>query len=346
MKQPWLKFFPSDWRADPALRMCSLAARGLWIEMLCLMHEARPHGSLLVNGKPVTAAQLANLVGGGVAEVEGFLAELEEAGVFSRDADGALYSRRMRRDEERAAVNRVNGRAGGNPSLKQGVNPAVKAGDKAQKPESRLQTPEPENSAALHHPPLEGEGRATSAGWGGAKARDSGVTPPRNASRFDPPHPKGVPGTPVVPTGYGEGVAATGAKLDEIEAACRAALGEAAPDDVVIGPMLAVVERFGAERVCLALASEARRKRRRPIKSWRLWAEIACESLAEEPRAPPPAPGEMAALLNGESVPRAALMAAIERWNAGGDWPTSLGGPPRRHGCALPETFLAMCAEV
>ena len=121
MKQPWLKFFPSDWRADPALRMCSLAARGLWIEMLCLMHEARPHGSLLVNGKPVTAAQLANLVGGGVAEVEGFLAELEEAGVFSRDADGALYSRRMRRDEERAAVNRVNGRAGGNPSLKAGL---------------------------------------------------------------------------------------------------------------------------------------------------------------------------------------------------------------------------------
>ena len=140
MKQPWLKFFPTDWRADPALRMCSLAARGLWIEMLCLMHEARPHGSLLVNGKPVTAAQLANLVGAGVAEVEGFLAELEEAGVFSRDADGALYSRRMRRDEERAAVNRVNGRAGGNPSLKASdnppVNPAVKAGDKAQKPES------------------------------------------------------------------------------------------------------------------------------------------------------------------------------------------------------------------
>jgi hypothetical protein len=286
MKQPWLKFFPSDWRADPALRMCSLAARGLWIEMLCLMHEARPHGSLLVNGKPVTAAQLANLVGAGIAEVEGFLAELEEAGVFSRDADGALYSRRMRRDEERAAVNRVNGRAGGNPSLKASVNPPdnppVKAGVKAQKPESRIQTPQP----------------------------------------------------------------ATGAKLDEIEAACRAALGEAAPVDVVIGPMLAVVERFGAERVCLALASEARRKRRRPIKSWRLWAEIVCESLAEEPRAPPPAPGEMAALLNGESVPRAALMAAIERWNAGGDWPTSLGGPPRRHGCALPEAFLAMCAEV
>ena len=297
MKQPWLKFYPSDWRADPALRMCSLAARGLWIEMLCLMHEARPFGFLLVNGRPVTAAQLANLVGGGVAEVEGFLAELEEAGVFSRDADGALYSRRMRRDEERAAANRVNGRAGGNPLLKAGVNPTVnppvKAGVKAQKPESRIQTPVPENSAA-----------ATGARLDGTKL--------------------------------------DGTNLDEIEAGWRAALGEAAPADVVIGPMLAVVERFGAERVRLALASEARRKRRRPIKSWRLWAEIVGESLAEEPRAPP-APGEMAELLNGERVPRAALMAAVERWNAGGDWPTTLGGPPRRHGCALPEELLAMC---
>jgi hypothetical protein len=86
-------------------------------------------------------------------------------------------------------------------------------------------------------------------------------------------------------------------------------------------------------------------QRRRPIKSWRLWAEIVAESWAEEPRAPPPAPEEMAALVNGERVPRAALMAAIERWNAGGDWPTSLGGPPRRHGCALPEAFLAMCVD-
>ena len=318
MKQPWLKFYPSDWRADPALRMCSLAARGLWIEMLCLMHEARPFGFLLVNGRPVTAARLANLVGAGVAEVEGFLVELEEAGVFSRDADGALYSRRMRRDEERAAANRVNGRAGGNPSLKAGVNPGVnppvKTGVKAQKPESKIQTPDPETSAAP-----DASLRAERGNPGGS--RNSWIASP--SARND-------------------GVCM--ARLDEIEAGCRAALGEAAPADVVIGPMLAVVERFGAERVRLALASEARRKRRRPIKSWRLWAEIVGESLAEEPRAPP-VPGETAELLNGETVPRAALMAAVERWNAGGDWPTSLGGPPRRHGCALPEEFLAMCVE-
>ena len=55
MSVAWFKFYPSDWRADPALRMCSIAARGLWMEMLCVMHEATPRGSLLINGKRVAA---------------------------------------------------------------------------------------------------------------------------------------------------------------------------------------------------------------------------------------------------------------------------------------------------
>ena len=44
--------------------------------------------------------------------------------------------------------------------------------------------------AEAAHPPLEGEGRAESAGWGGAKAQDLGFTPPRTAAPFDPP-PRG-----------------------------------------------------------------------------------------------------------------------------------------------------------
>ena len=41
---PWLKFYPRDWRGDQALRLVSLHARGLWIELLCVMHEATPYG--------------------------------------------------------------------------------------------------------------------------------------------------------------------------------------------------------------------------------------------------------------------------------------------------------------
>lgn len=150
MKRPWLKFYPADWRADPALRMCSIGARGLWMEMLCLMHEAVPYGALLVKGAPVSERQLAGLAGISLRETALLLAELAAAGVFSRDDDGTIFSRRMRRDAERAERDKANGREGGNPNLKRGVNPQdngevngeVNGEDKAQSPEARLQSPE------------------------------------------------------------------------------------------------------------------------------------------------------------------------------------------------------------
>jgi hypothetical protein len=152
MSAPWLKFYPSDWRADPALRMCSIAARGLWMEMLCIMHEATPRGSLRINGRPVSDRQMATLAG--VTDVAPLFGELEDAGVFSREEDGTIYSRRMMRDEEKAAQDKANGKQGGNPTLKPGVNPP----DKAQIPETRNQRSEEKK---------EGRSQATRlpAGW-------------------------------------------------------------------------------------------------------------------------------------------------------------------------------------
>ena len=134
--RPWLKFYPSDWRSDPLLRSVSFAARGLWIEMLSLMHEATPRGSLLVNGNPPDAPLLAILVGAKKqTEVTALLTELEKAGVYSRDADGTIYSRRMRSDERKSAEDKANGSKGGNPRLRGWVNPPDKptdnGGDKA-----------------------------------------------------------------------------------------------------------------------------------------------------------------------------------------------------------------------
>lgn len=143
---PWMKFYPPDWRADPALRMCSLAARGLWMEMLCLMHEACPRGDLRINGQPVTETQLASLCGASIKHVRGCLAELEGAGVFSRD-NGVVFSRRMRRDQEKAERDKANGRGGGNPILKGGVNPPDKGEDKAHIPEARSQNQKEDNPA-------------------------------------------------------------------------------------------------------------------------------------------------------------------------------------------------------
>jgi hypothetical protein len=97
---PWMKFYPADWRADQALRVCSLAARGLWMEMLCVMHNAEQYGHLLLNGRPVTDAQLAMLAGTTPDQIPVLLGELEAAAVFSRTQKGVIYSRRMTRDHK------------------------------------------------------------------------------------------------------------------------------------------------------------------------------------------------------------------------------------------------------
>lgn len=131
-----MKFYPSDWRADPALRSCTIAARGLWVEMLCIMHEATPYGSLLINGARIDKKRLATLAGIRENECTVLLLELEGFGVFSRDDDGTIYSRRMRRDAAKAAKDQSNGRLGGNPKVKAWVNPKVKGEVKAQKPEA------------------------------------------------------------------------------------------------------------------------------------------------------------------------------------------------------------------
>jgi hypothetical protein len=143
-----MKFYPSDWQSDPVLRCCSIAARGLWVEMMCLMHKAEPYGSLLVNGARIDKRKLAILVGIPEKECTALLMELEGNGVFSRDDDGILYSRRMRRDFAKAETDKANGRRGGNPSVKGGVNPMVNGGDKAQKLEARDQNPEKKETRA------------------------------------------------------------------------------------------------------------------------------------------------------------------------------------------------------
>lgn len=118
--------------------------------MLCIMHEAVPYGSLRVNGKGVNDRQLAVLAGGDVADL---LTELEDAGVFSRDDEGVIISRRMQRDKAKADTDKANGKRGGNPGLKTGVNPPVKGEDKAQKPEARDQSSDASHPQRVHANP-------------------------------------------------------------------------------------------------------------------------------------------------------------------------------------------------
>lgn len=46
MKRPSLQFYPADWRSNSNLRRRSWAARGAWIEVICLMHDSDEYGIL------------------------------------------------------------------------------------------------------------------------------------------------------------------------------------------------------------------------------------------------------------------------------------------------------------
>lgn len=106
--RPWMKFEPDRWQGDEALRMCAATARGVWIEIMCIMHKAEPYGHLLIRGKQPTDRQLAVITGLSPLELSESLAELEENEVFSRTDDGTIFSRGMVRDEE-IHIRSVNG---------------------------------------------------------------------------------------------------------------------------------------------------------------------------------------------------------------------------------------------
>lgn len=128
----WSKFWWQDWRNDPGLRSCSIAARGLWIELLCIMHDSERTGYLQAGGLPLDCKSTASQVGVNPRMYPRLLAELERAGVFSRTPDGIIFSRRMSRDAAASEQGREYGKRGGNPDLlpkdddakpAQGVNP-------------------------------------------------------------------------------------------------------------------------------------------------------------------------------------------------------------------------------
>jgi hypothetical protein len=110
-RRPAFQFYPGDWRRDSGLRSCSVAAHGLWIEMICLMHEGEPYGHLRIGAKAISVELLARMVGEKPAVVRQLISELEEAGVFSRLADGTVFSRRMVRDEHLRDIRADGGKA-------------------------------------------------------------------------------------------------------------------------------------------------------------------------------------------------------------------------------------------
>ena len=122
-KGPYLPWYPGDIMRDSALMSVSIGAFGLWHKLMYIAFDGTPYGHVSVKGGVIPPVNLARMVGLSLAELTPLIDELEHAGVFSRNADGVIFSRRMVRDSERSARATANGLAGGNPLLKKGAAP-------------------------------------------------------------------------------------------------------------------------------------------------------------------------------------------------------------------------------
>jgi len=155
---PFLKFFPGDWLQNANLRRCSHAAKGVWIDMLCLMHQSEERGVLVTAGKPWSDGDIAAALGGDPNVTLVCLHELLDKGVARRDKREAVYSGRMVRDEsKRTKCAEAGKKGGGNPTFggdsKGGRKGANKGGPKDKSPEA--QTSERESEDSLRGPPRE-----------------------------------------------------------------------------------------------------------------------------------------------------------------------------------------------
>jgi hypothetical protein len=129
-----MKFYPADWQSDERLGMCTLAARGLWMEMLALMHKANPYGHLLVNGMQPSDEQIAALARAPTDQARTLIQELEQAGVFSRTRNGTIYSRRMTKDEKRRKDGKKTANEGTLPTSRRGKQVSEKSTEKLPPP--------------------------------------------------------------------------------------------------------------------------------------------------------------------------------------------------------------------
>lgn len=132
----YLSFNTKDWLSDTFLRGCSPAARGIWIDMLCLMFESSSYGFLLINGSHPSIKQLSRIFGCSAIEMNRHLNELQSAGVFSRNAEGVIFCRKMVRVSELSQIRKDCGALGGSPLLIQSI-PEKKQKKKKTAPETQ-----------------------------------------------------------------------------------------------------------------------------------------------------------------------------------------------------------------
>ena len=87
VKQPYIPLYVGDWLKDPQLSLCSPATRGVWIDLICRLHELGQGGKITAN-----AQQLARLCRSSDADIHAALKDLQTTDAAEvSERDGKIY---------------------------------------------------------------------------------------------------------------------------------------------------------------------------------------------------------------------------------------------------------------
>lgn len=114
MKFFYMKFNTGAWLTDPRLSLCSPSSRGVWIDLLCAMHELDRCGEL--RG---TTEELARLARCSTEQFESAMTDIQNkrAGdVIQRNGSWTIANRRMKREADIREKRQKAGSIGGNKS--------------------------------------------------------------------------------------------------------------------------------------------------------------------------------------------------------------------------------------
>lgn len=151
-KLPWFKFNPSWWMGDAELSKCSSATRGVWIDLLCAMHQSGRSGEL--RG---TTDQIARLARCSTAELTQALTELQATGtadVTFRNNDVTVINRLMKREAKARAATalRVKKHRSNDDVTEKKQGRSKKIEDRSKKRENTARAPGVEESNLFRKP--------------------------------------------------------------------------------------------------------------------------------------------------------------------------------------------------
>lgn len=142
-KQPSFQFYPGDWMKDADLSVCSIFARGLLLDLLCVCFDSKHRGMFVRHDgvTPWTDFQIVDSVrGSDRVQKLAALKELEANSVLKRNEMGILYSARIVRDENLRQIRAREGSKGGSKA----------AAKHAAKPQQTMQQkPTPSSSSSI-----------------------------------------------------------------------------------------------------------------------------------------------------------------------------------------------------